>query len=126
MQRSLKQFLDQVRLDSLTGCSVDFTRDKIEAFTRPKYSSRMFQSLEDLEEFLAITFAKEKVSILDLNFEYGENHLLRLDVLMGHLYQKNSATLISLEKLSSADLIGKGKLIEQVLVEFSRNEHRRL
>ncbi len=120
MQRSLKQFLDQVPLEGLNGCSVDFTRDKIPAFSRPKYSTHLCQSIDKLEEFLALTFAKEEVSILTLKFEYGENVFLSLDVLMGHLYLRNNATLISLEKLSSANLIGHGKLIEEILVEFWR------
>jgi hypothetical protein len=75
-------------------------------------------TVEELEEFLALTFAEEEVSILTLKFEYNENLLLTLDVLMGHLYMRNSATLISLEKLSSDNLIGPGKLIQKILVEF--------
>ncbi len=99
---------------------MDFTRDQIPRFSRPKYNRYLCLTVEELEEFLALTFAKEEVSILTLNFQYSENLLLTLDVLMGHLYMRNSATLISLEKLSNANLIGHGKLIEEILVEFWR------
>ncbi len=119
MQRSLKQFLDLVPLEGLKGCSVDFTRDNIPAFSRPKYSTHLCLNIDELEEFLALTFAKEAVSILTLKFQYSENVFLTLDVMMGHLHLQNSATLISLEKLSTANLIGNGKLIEEILVEFS-------
>jgi hypothetical protein len=120
MQRSLKQFLDLVPLEGLKGCSVDFTRDQIPRFSRPKYTTQSFLTVEELEEFLALTFAEEEVSILTLKFQYCEDVFLELDVLMGNLYLRNSATLMSLEKLSSANQIGKGKLIEKILVEFSR------
>jgi hypothetical protein len=120
MPSTLKQFLDLVPLEGLKGCLVDFTRDNIAAFSRPKYSSHVCLSIDELEEFLALTFAKEEISILTLKFMYCENIYLTLDVMMGNLYLRNNATLISLEKLSAANLIGKGKLIEQVVVEFSQ------
>jgi hypothetical protein len=118
MQRALKHFLDLVPRESLERCSVEFTYDKIQAWTRPKYSTQEFLVIEDLEEHLALTFAKDEVTILSLKFEYTEQRFLSLDLLMNHLYLRNSATLISLEKLSSVNLIGKGKLIDEILVKF--------
>jgi hypothetical protein len=121
MQRALKHFLDLVPRQSLERCSVEFTYDKIQAWTRPKYSTQEFQAIEDLEEHLALTFAKDEVTILSLKFEYTEQRFLSLDLLMNHLYLRNSATLISLEKLSSVNLIGEGKLIDEILVEFTHS-----
>lgn len=120
MQRNLKQFLDLIPRMPLKSCSVEFTYDRIQAFTRPKYSTVEFHFIEELEEYLALTFAKDEVTILSLKFDFdsAEKIFICLDILMGKLYMRNSAVMLSLEKLSSANLIGKGKLIEEVLIEF--------
>jgi hypothetical protein len=118
MQRNLKHFLDLLPPESLERCSVEFTYDKLQRLTRPKYSTQQFQTINDLEEHLALTFAKDEVTILSLQFEYTEQKFLRLDLLMNNLYMRNSATLVSLEKLLSVNLIGKGKLIDEILVKF--------
>ncbi len=123
MPSILKQFLNLVPLEGLQGCSVDYTRDNIPVFEQPKYSSHLCLNIDELEEFLALSFAKEEISILTLKFVYGENMYLTLDVMMGHLYLRNNATLISLEKLSAANLIGRGKLIEELFIDFSPDEN---
>jgi hypothetical protein len=77
-----------------------------------------FNTVDAVEEHLALLFAEDTSTILSVNFYYEKNIRLSLDLLTGRLYLQNSIDLISLEKLSAANLIGKGKLIEEILMEF--------
>jgi hypothetical protein len=90
----------------------------IQLYTKPRHTTSTCQSIEDLEENLALLFAKDNSTLLSLTFNYEKDQRLCLDILTGHLYERNSVSLVPLEALQKFDLIGKEKLIEEILIEF--------
>jgi hypothetical protein len=122
MPQDLKLFLDLVPNDKLQSCSVELTDEMIRSWSKPHRTLLRFQNLEELEEYLALAIKEDKMNLLSMSFLYTANQRLELDVLMGHLYLRNNPVLISIEKLSKSNLIGLGKLIEEVVIEFSKDQ----
>ena len=120
MTRDLKIFLDNISKENLRSCSIETTLKSIidEPLVLTHYTT-MFNNMNDVEEYLALLSTKYKSVLLSITFNYEKNQRLCLDTLTGHLYQDNTVNLISLEKLSAANLIGKGKLIEEIQMTFS-------
>jgi hypothetical protein len=120
MTRDLKIFLDNISKENLRSCSIETTLKSIidEPLVLTHYTT-MFNNMNDVEEYLALLSTKYKSVLLSITFNYEKNQRLSLDTLTGHLYQENTVNLISLEKLSAANLIGKGKLIEEIQMTFS-------
>jgi len=120
MTRDLKIFLDNISKENLRSCSIETTLKSIidEPLVLTHYTT-MFNNMNDVEEYLALLSTKYKSVLLSITFNYEKNQRLSLDTLTGHLYQENTVNLISLEKLSAANLIGKGKLIEKIQITFS-------
>ena len=120
MQDDLKVFLDLICRENLQSCSIEITDERVFlTWAKPKHTTLTFQNIKDLEEHLSLTSSSDDTQPLSMTFFYKQNQRIYLDILMGHLYELNNVSLVALEKLSRANLIGKGKLIEEIKMDFS-------
>lgn len=120
MVNQLAKFLSLVRQESLISCELEFTYDIVDSWYRPRAQKREFLTYDAFMSFLVFLQSQDH-TLLSIGFVYPDNQRISLDLLMAKLYFLNSATLMSMEQLHGAELVGDNKMIDEILMEFSHS-----